>query len=294
MLYRFLIFLFLAAIIGACAPNSPVEPSPTLPAATVASPTATATATLVPTVAATLTITPAPTAFITAPTAGQAALVPILMYHHLADLPPSASELDRTWTVSPREFDAQMSWLAQNGYHSITFAQLVAHLKRGQPLVGKPVLISFDDGWAEQYSVAFSTLKKYNLVGAFFVYTNALGYGQFMTWQQVEEMSAAGMEFGSHTLSHPHLRALTAEAATKEIADSKAILEKHLGKPVIAFDYPSGEYNTAVIDLVRQAGYQCAVTIAAGNKQRADDLFTLHRTRVSYGETLQDWIKRLP
>ncbi len=295
-----LVLLFLVALLAACTAEPAAEPTPPVqPAAPTAAlvdvtPIPAATATAIPTVTATSTATPRPTAFITAPAAGQAALIPILMYHHLADLPKNAGELGRTWTVSPENFDAQMAWLAQDGYHAITFGQLAAHFKRGSPLPAKPVLITFDDGWAEQYSVAFPTLLKYGLMGTFFVYTNPLGYGQFLTWPQAQEMAAAGMEFGSHTLSHPHLRTLTPDAAAKEITDSKLLLEKRLGKPIVAFDYPSGEYNNAIIDLVQRAGYQCAVTIAAGYKQKADELFTLHRTRVSYDDSLEDVIKRFP
>lgn len=243
---------------------------------------------------ATPLLLPTPTAFVTAPAPGQIAIVPILMYHHLDDLPPTATELQLTWTVAPRNFGAQMNWLAQRGFQTITLAQLIAHLKRGQPLPSKPIVISFDDGWAEGYSVAFPVLKKHNFVGTFFVYTDPLDRPQYLTWAQLQEMSAAGMDIQAHTLSHPHLRALPADAAAREIAESKRILEKRLGKPVVAFAYPFGEYDSAVIEMVKRAGYESAVTLAPGYHQRADELFTLHRIRVSYRDALEDFAKRLP
>jgi peptidoglycan/xylan/chitin deacetylase (PgdA/CDA1 family) len=187
-----------------------------------------------------------------------------------------------------------MDWLAEHDYHTVSMAQVAGHLKRGQPLPARPVVISFDDGWSDGYTVAFPILKARHFSGTFFVYTNALDHKQFLTWAQVEEMAIAGMDIESHTLSHPHLRQLTPEDATNEIAGSKAVLEKRLGKPVTSFDYPFGEYNAAVIELVKRAGYETAVTIAAGYKQRADELFTLHRIRVSYNDTLQDLAARLP
>jgi peptidoglycan/xylan/chitin deacetylase (PgdA/CDA1 family) len=282
------------ALLTACSVSPATEtPAPT-PVVIVNPVTPTPVPQATSTLAPTRTIQPTPTAFVTPPVPGQAGIVPILMYHHLADLPKQASELDLTWTVAPKNFEQQMNLLAERGYHTISMAQLVAYLKKSQPLPTKPIVISFDDGWAQQYAAAFPILKKNSMIGTFFVYTNALDKSQFMTWKQVEEMSAAGMDIQSHTLTHPHLRQLAPEAAAKEIGDSKMALEKRLGKPVTAFDYPFGEYNTAVIDLVKKAGYESAVTIADGTKQRGDELYTLHRSRVTYTDTLQVFGSRMP
>lgn len=276
---------------AACSAPAPLTPTPNAAitiVSVVATPLATDTPTLVPTRAA------SPTAFVTAPAPGSAAIVPILMYHHLQDLPGDASVLVQTWTVAPHNFDAQMALVAQRGFHAITMAQLVGQLKGGKSLPAKPIVVSFDDGWAEQYTVAFAVLKKYRLSGTFFVYTRPLDHAQFMTWSQLQEMSAAGMDIQPHTLTHPHLRALAPDEAMKEIADSKSILETRLGKPMIAFAYPFGEYNAAVIDMLKRAGFEAAVTLDPGYRQRADELFTLHRIRVSYNDTLDDFAKRLP
>jgi len=285
-------FVLFAALATAC--GAPAQPTAVPTAALTLVPviaTPAASPTLAP---ATPTVAAAPTAFVTAPAPGKAAVVPILMYHHLQDLPGDASELRLTWTVSPQNFEAQMNLLGQRGFHSVTMAQLVAHLKSGKPLPAKPIVISFDDGWAEQSTVAFPILKKYNLIGTFFVYTRPIDHAQYMTWAQLQEMSAAGMDIQPHTLTHPHLRTLPPDEAMKEITESKNILETRLGKPMVAFAYPFGEYNAAVIDMLKRAGYASAVTLAAGYNQRADELFTLHRIRVSYRDTLEDFAKRLP
>jgi len=249
---------------------------------------------ITPTIATKPTAASAPTAFVTAPAAGADAIVPILMYHHVVDLPIGATESQQTWTVAPRNFDAQMQWLARNGYRSITMAQLVAHLKNRQPLPAKPIIISFDDGWAEQFSTAFPILTKYGLSGTFFVYTHPIDHTEYMTWAQLSELTAAGMDIQSHSITHPHLRTLSPDAAFKEIAESKTTLEKRLGKPVVTFCYPFGEYDNAMIEMVKRAGYESAVTLASGYRQRADQLFLLHRIRVSYNDSLDDFGKRLP
>ena len=235
-----------------------------------------------------------PTPFVTAPAPGGEANVPILMYHHIGDLPIDATELQTTWTVTSKNFDAQMQWLAHSSFHPISMAQLVAHLKNRQPLPAKPIIISFDDGWEEQFSTAFPIMTRYGLSGTFFVYTQPLDHTEFMTWAQVQALAAGGMDIQSHSITHPHLRTMAPDAAFKEIADSKATLEKRLGRPVVAFCYPFGEHNNAIVEMVKRAGYESAVTLASGYRQRTDEIYLLRRIRVSYHDALDDFVKRLP
>lgn len=282
------------AVLGVASACAAPPPTTSTPSAVVTVIQVVATPPASPTATRTSTTTPVPTAFVTAPAPGTAANVPILMYHHFQDLADNATELDLTWTVSPRNFDAQMNLVAQRGFHTITMGQLVAHLKEGKPLPAKPIVVSFDDGWEQQYVTAFPILRKYGLVGTFFVYTRPINHEPYMTWEQLQEMTTAGMDFEAHTLTHPHLRTLPPDEALKEISDSKTILETRLGKPIVAFAYPFGEYDAAVIQMVKQAGFLSAVTLASGYHQKADELFTLHRIRVSYQDTLDEFSSRLP
>jgi peptidoglycan/xylan/chitin deacetylase (PgdA/CDA1 family) len=285
---RALLFILFIAFLAACSAPQPT----TIP--TVAITIVPVVATPMPVASAVPSIGVTPDAFVTAPAPGKAAIVPILMYHHIQDLASDASELRLTWTVAPQNFDAQMAFIAQRGFHTITMAQLVGQLKDDKPLPAKPIIISFDDGWEEQYAVALPILKKNNLIGTFFVYTRPIDHAQYMTWAQLQEMSAEGMDIQPHTLTHPHLRALPPDEAMKEIADSKSILETRLGRPMIALAYPFGEYNAAIIEMLKRAGFEAAVTLDPGYRQRADELFTLHRIRVSYRDSLDDFAKRLP
>lgn len=229
-----------------------------------------------------------------AETATSTANVPILMYHKLKELPRTTSELGRMWTVLPQNFEEQMQWLARHGFHAITLAQLVGHLKYGQPLPSRPIVISFDDGLREHYAVAFPILKRHNLIGTFFIYTSAIGQPWFATWEELQSMSAAGMEIQSHTVTHPYLRALAPDEAEQEIVESKRVLERRLGKPVIALSYPYGEYDSATVELLMRAGYECAVGYMPGYRQRRDELYMLRRIRVGYGDTLEEFARRLP
>ncbi len=280
--------LLFALILTACAGAATVVP--------IASLTTVPSSTPVPTLLATPTSPkPSPSPFITAPAPNDAALVPILMYHHIKDLPANASELDLTWTVQPQNFLSQMEWLAQHGFQTITVAQLNTHLKDRAPLPMKPIVITFDDGWIEDYVIAYPALKKYNFVGTFFAYTQPLDRSPlYLSWKQIEEMSGAGMSFEAHTLTHPHLRELSVENMTHEIAESKKILETRLNKPVVSFAYPFGEYNVAVIDAVKRAGFASALTIDPGYRQRVDRIYQLQRIRISYGDSLEDFKRKLP
>lgn len=284
-----LILVGLATACSGTPQNTPVPPAVTLVSVVATpNPTATLAATVVPTAA------PTPTAFVTAPPAGSAAVLPILMYHHLADLAADATELDKTWTVSPAAFRAQMKLLTDRGFHSVSMPQLVAFFKQGKPLPDKPIVISFDDGWEEQYKQAYPALKQVGLIGTFFVYTKPIDHAPYMTWDQLKEMSASGMDVEAHTLTHPHLRTIAPDQAEKEITDSKSVLEKQLGKTVVALSYPFGEYDAAVVAMVKGAGFQSAVSLNPGYRQRVDELFMLHRIRVSYNDTLEDFAARLP
>ncbi len=224
-----------------------------------------------------------------------AAVIPILMYHKLKDLPNATSELGRMWTVAPQNFEEQMQWLARHGFHAITLAQLAGHLKHGQPLPPRPIVISFDDGLKEHYTVVFPILKRHNMVGTFFIYTSAIGQPWFATWEELRAMSAAGMDIQSHTVTHRYLRALAPDEREQEIVESKRVLERRLGTPVIALSYPYGDYDSALIELLMRAGYECAVGYRPGGyRQRRDELYMLRRIRVGYGDTLEEFARRLP
>jgi peptidoglycan/xylan/chitin deacetylase (PgdA/CDA1 family) len=242
------------------------------------------------------TASPSPTPFLTPPPAGEAALIPILMYHHLQTLGQNPTQAERDWTVAPKNFTAQLDYLAAHGYRAITFAQLVAFFEQGAPLPLHPVMLTFDDGWLDDYTVAFPALRAHVMVGTFFVptmYADAGGKA-LMNWTQIAEMDAAGMEFGGHTLNHANLTKVSAQEAQRQLQASKLKLEQKLGHTTIAFAYPFGATTPAIMRLVQQAGYQVAVGLCCSYRLRADGLLFLPRIRISYDDTLEDFAKKLP
>jgi peptidoglycan/xylan/chitin deacetylase (PgdA/CDA1 family) len=239
---------------------------------------------------------PSPTAFLTPPPAGQFVAIPILMYHHLKLLEPTASLTQRTWTVSPASFKDQLDYLSEHGYHTITFVQLEAFFEDRAPLPLHPIILTFDDGWRDDYDVAFPLLRERGMVGTFFVptaYADAASK-TLIDWSQIGEMDAAGMEFGGHTINHANLKEVSKEEALRQLENSKSKMEEELGHATMAFAYPFGAYDLSVVGMVRQVGYRMAVGLCCGFKLRADILLILPRIRISFDDTLQDFVKRLP
>jgi peptidoglycan/xylan/chitin deacetylase (PgdA/CDA1 family) len=222
--------------------------------------------------------------------------LPILMYHHLAHLSANASALWRSLTVTPEMFEAQVRYLAEHGYHTIYFADLIAYWDEGTPLPEQPIILTFDDGWLEGYTVAYPILRKYCMVGTFFPPVNWVDNDngkRVLSWPMIEEMSRGGMEFGSHTLNHHLLARQTAPQILEQLVGSKAALEKHTIRPVVALAYPGGSYNALVLETVPKAGYGAAVGVLAGIEQTRAGRFALRRIAMSYNDNLALFQARL-
>lgn len=218
------------------------------------------------------------------------------MYHHLQKLAPNASIVLKTWSVAPEQFAAQLDMLQTRGFQTITFKELVAFFDQGAPLPSKPILLTFDDGWIDDYTVAFPELKKRGMVGNFFPPTRYVNAGGklLIDWDQVLEMDRAGMEFGGHTINHEDLTKVNLEVLQKELVDSKKLMEDKLGHPTYALAYPFGAFNPKVMTETQAAGYRAAVILCCGYKQSSDILLALPRIRVSYEDTLEMIEKKLP
>jgi peptidoglycan/xylan/chitin deacetylase (PgdA/CDA1 family) len=222
--------------------------------------------------------------------------LPILMYHHITHLQANATATWRTLTVTPEAFEGQVKWLADHGYHTIYFSDLVAYFRDGVPLPERSIILTFDDGWTDDYTAVYPILRKHCMVGTFFppvAWVNRSNGSKVMTWPMIEEMSQGGMEFGSHTINHYLLNEQTAQRITEELVGSKAALEQHVGRPVVALAYPGGGHNPLAVSLVPKAGYGAAVGVAAGVDQARSDLFLLHRITIPYSDDLKAFERRI-
>jgi peptidoglycan/xylan/chitin deacetylase (PgdA/CDA1 family) len=293
-------------------PTQSPSPSPTAtftPTATptdtpTATPTATYTPTATPTATATHTPTPTPT-FTPTPTptpllptpdgVARQARVPILMYHHIEDPPPGADAWRRDLSVSPKDFEAQLRYLKQEGYETITLNDLTLHLTMGKALPPKPIILTFDDGYANAYTQAFPLLQRYGFIGTFFLISEPIDNGDpdFVSWAEVEEMYAAGMRFEPHSYNHPDMRNRGFQFVVFQILAPKEAIEARTGEPARFFAYPYGRYDDYVIEVLRSAHYWGGVLTEQGATHTTDDLFTLRRVRVHGGDDLDSFIRNL-
>lgn len=240
----------------------------------------------------------APTADITPTVRAQpraTTVIPILMYHYVRTVADPSDQVGINLSVTPELFDAQMRYLAENGYTTLTMQEIHAVLNGQKTLPAKPIALTFDDGYRDFYTAAWPILQKYGLKATNYVVTDFIGWEQYMSWSMLQELDTTGqIEIGSHTRSHPDLRALSAERRWDEIIGSKAILEQGLGHPIGAFCYPAGFYNAAVIADVQRAKYLTATTVDPGAKQNLQSAYEMPRIRVNGPDTLQTWISKLP
>ncbi len=210
------------------------------------------------------------------------AVVPILMYHHVAVPGPDADAVRRDLSVSPANFEAQLHYLMQNDYQPVTLADLVMHLQIGKPLPPKPVVLTFDDGFKDQYTNAYPLLERHGFVATFFIITCFLDEGrdEYMSWSEIETLHASGMEIGSHSYTHPDLRHKSSDYIVWQVLGSKEAIEARTHRAVRFFSYPSGQYDQLVTEVLRSAGYWGAVTVQAGSLQSSQAPFELRRIRV--------------
>jgi peptidoglycan/xylan/chitin deacetylase (PgdA/CDA1 family) len=271
-----------------------IDPSATPTATSTPTPTATSTPTSTPT----FTPTPTPT-FTPSPTptrVPRAARVPILMYHYISVPPPDADKYRLDLSVTPAAFEAQMAYLAAEGYHPIRVSDLSDYLREGKPLPPKPIVLTFDDGYIDNYENALPILEKYKFTATFFIITQFIDDHKpgYMDWNQVEELAIDGMEVGSHTLDHIDLRGKSRAVQTTQIVGSKAMIEARIGTPVKSFCYPAGRYDAQTISILRSAGYLAATTEIQGTYQSEKSIFELRRIRIRGSYSVTDfayWLK---
>lgn len=204
-------------------------------------------------------------------------VVPVLMYHSI-DYNSKATKL----SVSPESFARQMEFLHKNHYNVVSLGKVAAGIRRGEKMPPKAVVITFDDGFYNNYLYAYPVLKKYKFPATIFVITDKIGEPGWLGWKELKEMSDSGIiSIGSHTKSHPWLPSLGTEKMEDEVAGSKKILEERLGKKVDELCYPSGAFDRKVQDALRKTGYSCAVATNPGRFYPVDDIYAIKRVRIS-------------
>ena len=214
--------------------------------------------------------------FFLAPTSSGAGYrqVPVLAYHRVGY---TAGGL----TVTPERFNDDMQALQDRGYCTISLEQFQNFMDdRNVEMPEKPLLITFDDGYLDNFTNAYPILRKRGMLATFFVITDMLWTKERLAPENIVEMAQGGMSFGSHTATHRALGELERASIYDELANSKATLESILGRVVNAIAYPRGSYNEAVVGIAQNMGYITGFTVREGICLKDSPDFELRRIPV--------------
>ncbi|HTY37217.1 MAG TPA: polysaccharide deacetylase family protein [Bacteroidota bacterium] len=229
--------------------------------------------------------------------------IPVLMYHRVleqGDTTPGHG----IW-VSASQFRSQLASLKRRGFQTITFRQYERFVRGELTLPSKPIILTFDDGYEDNYRVAFPLLQEHGFSAVIYAVTDRSRRTNFwdagepparlMTDAQMQELQRAGFEIGSHTASHAHLPRESVESVEHEVRLSKETLEQILGQAVISFAYPYGEISDPVKESVREAGYRFAAAADSGPLTLFEDFLEIRRTQVfPWTDRVGFWKKTLP
>lgn len=218
--------------------------------------------------------------------------VPILMYHYIASNPRSQDVQRNILSVAPDKFEAQMDYLSKNGFHPITLDTLYGIFNKQVTAPQKPVVLTFDDGYIDFYTIAFPILRRFNFYAVSFIPTSLVGGGYYMNWDQIKEIQSSGLvTFESHTVTHVNLAGLNYQAVLKQMQDSKNILQSQTGYPVNFVAYPYGTSNANVQNAARAAGFVGGLGTWFGKASGPG--INLPRIRVSGAWSLKEFASRL-
>lgn len=223
-------------------------------------------------------------------------MTPILMYHHIADVAADAEH--RGLFVSPRRFAEQMAFLAGRGYSVVSLDDLRDRLLGRKRLPRRSVVITFDDGGADNFENALPVLRSHNFSATVFVVAGKLGKrrekrgwpdpaARYLTGDEIRELARAGIHIGSHSLSHVRLASVGDDRCRDELVRSRQILEEIVAGEVGWLSYPFGSFSARVVAIAREAGYRGAVSTIRDNRPTARRLYFLPRVMVMPDATVR-------
>ncbi|KQL51567.1 polysaccharide deacetylase [Heyndrickxia shackletonii] len=211
--------------------------------------------------------------------------IPILMYHSIS--------IGNGLCVPENEFFSQMKWLKENGYYTLSPEEAYLVLTKDIKPRENCVLITFDDGYEDNYTKAYPILKQFGMKATIFMIGRSINKKNHLTAKQMLELSRNGFSVESHTIHHLNLNQLSADQQTSEMKRSKELLDKMLHQNTIFLCYPAGVYNEETLKLAQSAGYKMAVTTEPGDAFRDQGMYSLHRIRIFPGMSLEGFARIL-
>jgi len=213
-------------------------------------------------------------------------MVPILNYHEICPLDTASNRL----AVTPQAFAAQLEYLVEQGFTTFTASAIAAALATGGPLPARPVVLTFDDGFADFHERALPLLRQYGCTATLFVTTGWIADAKqraagpeparMLTWSQIVEAASDGIEIGAHSHTHPQLDQLGRKKLRAELIVSKKLLEDRLGTSVPGLAYPFGYSRLVVRRAAIEAGYVYACAVANAMASPKHDPLALPRLTI--------------
>jgi peptidoglycan/xylan/chitin deacetylase (PgdA/CDA1 family)/SAM-dependent methyltransferase len=227
--------------------------------------------------------------------------MPILMYHRVA---PEGGAVTKRWRVHPDDFEAQLRYLRDHKYNSLTFEQWRVASDRRQPLPGRSVMLTFDDGYQDFIDHALPLLNKYGFQATMFIVTDLVGASNvwddrleeplaLMDWPTIRELPSHGVELGSHTSRHLPLVSLSAAELTRDLCRSRLSFHENLNMTVRSVCYPYGLHDATVLSMAGASGFHYGVTTNEWQASFGDDLLSLPRLEVRGTDTFADFVVKL-
>jgi peptidoglycan/xylan/chitin deacetylase (PgdA/CDA1 family) len=217
----------------------------------------------------------------------------VLMYHRVDPQLSAHDPITVSLTVMAGTFEAQLQRLQAAGYRSTTLAAIREALDRHAPFPERRVVLTFDDGYEDHYTVVFPLLRRYGFAATFFVVTSAVGTRDHLTAPQIREMAQTGMEIESHGVHHIDFSVLLPDIARGELLQSRKAIEGWTGRPVTFFAYPAGRYSDALVHLLETLGYRGALTTRPGFVMPDSPPFTLARIRITHDDYPASFARKL-
>jgi peptidoglycan/xylan/chitin deacetylase (PgdA/CDA1 family) len=215
--------------------------------------------------------------------------VPILLYHHISD------KLNPTrYVISINVFKKQMQILKDLEYTTITASQLAELIRGGGYIPLRPIVITFDDGFADIYHNAYPILNEFGFVGVVYIISGMVNMGGHLNLEQIQELAINGWEIGSHSVNHYDLTKLDGFSLVEELQQSKIALEEMVGSSIVTFAYPYGEANDEVRQKTEQVGYRAGMRLGINTTHMLSMLYNLNRIEIENRYSIEQFTSFLP
>ena len=202
---------------------------------------------------------------------------PILEYHNVTN---DTETFSLTYNVPPEEFSAQLDYLSQNGYTTITLQDFMRAAHGKGELPEKPIVLTFDDGYENNYTEMLPILEAHGMKAVVYVIANNIGKEGYLSFEQLRDMQKRGIEIGSHTADHIPLSTFDDDMVRYEIRDSKLLMEWNGLETIYSLSYPNGDYKKSYEKILREENYLTAVTGDAGLNNFETNPYFLQRVHV--------------